>query len=215
MARTVGPLLGLGALGPLGRALTFSRTAGGPVAKRSPKKNSARTTAELNSRARLQFLQKAWTPDIANNGIDVAWATINRQQNLPAYNKFLSANLNRWAAEGSPIFDPTTPIGNTPGTINTVAARLFSGGLVFTYQVITLADTWGICFYLTKDFSEPSRLGELATTADLINPNLTNGESYPLRGLPHGSTWFVATRTFAFDGALSDETQWFAPIIIP
>jgi hypothetical protein len=206
MARTTGPLFSLAATGTLGKALTFSSVPGKSITKRKPERAISRSRPERAARAKMQFLQRAWAPDVLTNNLAPDWQPLAAQRAIPPYNAFLSDNLERASGSDAPRLSPTQLFGDDPGTLFGLTAHVSGTSVNFTANIDAAASMWGGWIYLLQNPLEGCKPQFVAGSWDVLIFGDIAPPAYPIQNLPHNSVWYYGWRTFSYDGVLSTQS---------
>jgi len=207
MVKLRGPMCSAEARGVLGGATVISSWKGRSYAKTNTPPSNPKTAMQITVRNMLSFLAQQWTK------LDVpaktSWDTIAADLNLPPYNAFIAANLERWAQFKAPgQATPITQGGSLPSaTLNSATA---SGNAIRLDLSITHErDGWGVLIFRAQSTPvTPDRNNCVA----ILQANKGGHFAYNDEGLASG-TYYYQARYFTVEGKLGpNETERSATI---
>lgn len=158
MARTVGPLMSLGASGSVANTITFSTWKGRPYVRQLVTPSNPKSPLQLSTRAIMKFLSQQWTPNI-DAAEQATWEALGAADAISPFNAYTRENLRRWTQFTAPgQASPVTLTGTLP-TWTTLPDA--TGGVrqaTITWDLNTLNQAWGLLiFRSTTGGFTPSR----------------------------------------------------------
>lgn len=184
MVKLRGPMSSVEASGRFGGAAIMSSWKGRAYAKAHAIPTNPQTATQTGVRVMLGFLAQQWAS--LTTADKATWENLAAQTNIPPYNAFISANLNRWTRFQPPTqATPATQTG-TLGNLALYSATPNGSTMDVYWRVRDKADGW--LFMLFRNETSPVPLDRdhciavLDATADdyyhFYDENLEPGTYY-------------------------------------
>lgn len=204
--------MSLGASGAVAKSIVFSHWKGRPYVRQLVTPSNPRSAGQRASRAMMSFLSKAWSDAIMTTNAKATWDTLSKQKIISPFNAFVGRNRSNYTQFLAPIHEPADA---RTGTLPTLAAPTLTGGvgeINITDVVTTIANGWGIMFFLnaTPGFTPAaSDLRLIINTAGFTNGQTAKGT---ITDLAHGSSWYWSYAAFTSDGHFASPAAAAGPV---
>lgn len=200
MARTIGPLLSVGASGSFASRLTFVRSDRGTNVRAMLHQSTGRSSRQKSQRSFYSAEARNWNTTAGYTPI--GWDTAPRVGNGSDWASFLTTNLDRWSHFVAPSqYYPITEAG--------IAGGLLIGPTVVTGHDVKIEILSGLAiddatYWI---FRSPTN-GFTASIENLIGGGPIEtffAEFFTDQAVPSG-TWYYVARSATFDGVWSSDS---------
>jgi len=207
MVRLKGPGLAESAAGGLGKTLIFAESKGRAYVKHWAKPKNPQSQKQNPGRAITAYLTKRW--GTMGTGYKATWNALAAQTNIPAYNAFMSYNIERFTRFHMPTVQyPATETGSG-GSIKNKTTTVNGHRVTLTWEPNVISDNWGYIIY--------HKLGSAPTSTWIYTVALIAGGSlgvktYVAERLPSG-THYWRLDSFSTTGALTGIAESFIAVV--
>ncbi len=164
--------MSLEASGKIGDSVVLSSWRGRSYMKKLSIPNQPDSGLQISTREMMRFISNVWE---SVEDIDrISWENFGPEKNLPAFNHYVSVNLERWGRFETPAQNSAQPGGGSLPTVTGWSATGFVNHVVLEINITSENDAWGIGWFrsLISGFTpgrENLKLIQLVQNVGVIN----------------------------------------------